>query len=211
MSRATLSTFIADQMRRQQLNNNTLAEAAGISEGAVRNLLKHGSVPNAKDPDARTLRRVAEALNINPMLLYRLAGYLPSEPNVKSIRAEFVADVFDRLTSEKQEAVLGVLDAMANDVRVSRTVQAIRSDAGNPLAGFDLHSPHLIRIMANTLIAEYQMTEPVDVGKITTDTQVLHNKWGNLPQSTQERIIGLIRYKLTLDYDPTMVETQWRD
>jgi len=139
------------------------------------------------------------------------AGYLPSEPNVKSIRAEFAADVFDRLTSEKQEAVLGVLDAMANDVRVSRTVQSIRSDASNPLAGFDLHSPHLIRIMANALIAAYQMTEPVDIGKITADTQALHYKWGDLPQSTQERIIGLIRYKLTLDYDPTMVETEWRD
>ncbi len=211
MSRATLSTFIADQMRRQQLNNNTLAEAAGISEGAVRNLLKHGSIPNAKDPDARTLRRVAEALNINPMLLYRLAGYLPSEPNVKSIRAEFVADVFDRLSVEKQEAVLGVLDVMANDVRVSRIVQAIKSDAGNPLAGFDLHAIQSIRIMANALIAAYQMTEPVDIRKIDSETQVLHYKWGNLPQSTQERIIGLIRYKLTLDYDPTMVETEWRD
>lgn len=192
------------------MNNSNLAQIAGISEGAVRNLLKHGSDPKAKDPDARTLRRVAEALNIDPLRLYRLAGYLPARPDTRSVRADFVADVFDRLTEEKQEAVLGVLDAMANDLKVTETVQAIRSDKKNPLAGFDVLSPQLLRVMANILIAEHQIAEEVDLGKIAPDTQILQYKWGELPQSTQERIKALIRYKLSLDYDPTMVDPEWR-
>ena len=211
MSKTTLGHFIAENMRRQQINNSNLAEAAGISEGAVRNLLKHGTDPNAKDPDARTLRRIADALLVNPLRLYRLAGYLPPEPDAHSVRAEFVADIFDRLGADKQEAVLGVLDAMAGDVRVSKTVQAIRSDRDNPLAGFDLNSPKLLRVMANALIVQYQMTESVDLSRIEDDAQIMQYKWKELPQSTQERIKALIRYKLSLDYDPTMVDPEWRD
>ena len=198
-------------MQKQQLNNINLAEAAGISEGAVRNILKHGADPKARDPDARTLRRVADALKVDPLLLYRLTGYLPAKPDIQSARATFVANVFDRLNAEKQEAVLGVIDAMAGDKQVTETVQSIRSDADNPLAGFDLHAPNLIRIMANLLIAEYQMTEETDITRIQPDVQLLQYKWRDLPQSTQRRIIGLIRHKLALDYEATMVDPEWRD
>jgi hypothetical protein len=127
------------------------------------------------------------------------------------VRAEFVADIFDRLGADKQEAVLGVLDAMAGDVRVAKTVQAIRSDRDNPLAGFDLNSPKLLRVMANELIAQYQMTESVDLSRIEDNAQIMQYKWKDLPQSTRERIKALIRYKLSLDYDPTMVDPEWRD
>jgi transcriptional regulator with XRE-family HTH domain len=212
MATTTLGGFIAEQMRRQQMNNSNLAEAAGISEGAVRNLLKHGLDRSAKDPDARTLRRVAEALDLNPLYLYRLAGYLPPEPDAKSVRAEFVGDVFDRLTTEKQVAVLGVLEVMASDVQVSKTVQAIRDDTNNPLAGFDtVLSPRLLRMMANTLIADYQMSEPTDIDRIAPDKQLLNYRWDALPQGTQERIKALIRRKISLDYDPTMVDPEWRE
>jgi hypothetical protein len=211
MPKTTLGSFISENMRRQQINNSNLAEIAGISEGAVRNLLKHGSDPKAKDPDARTLRYVADALNINPLRLYRLAGYLPAKPDTRSVRADFVADVFDHLPQEKQEAVLGVIDAMASDATVTRIVQSIRSDAKNPLAGFDLQSPYLIRVMANILIAEHKMTEEVDLKRITSNSQILQYKWSDLPQSTQERIKALIQYKLSLDYDPTMVDPEWRE
>jgi transcriptional regulator with XRE-family HTH domain len=210
MSKATLGGFIADQMRRRQLNNLNLAQAAGISEGAVRNLLKHGSDPSAKDPDARTLRRVAEALRLDPILLYRMAGYLPTEPNANSVHAEFVADVFDSLSPDKQDAVIGLLEAMADRASYRRILRAMRDDSKHPLAGFDLESPYLVRIMANTLIAELQMTDPVEVERIPPEQQIIQYKWGDLPQSTQERIKSLIRHKLSLDYDPTMVDPEWR-
>ena len=211
-SRATtLGGFIAELMEKHQHSNRSLAAVAGISEGAVRNVLKYGIDAKAKEPDARTLQQVANALGVNPLRLYRLAGYLPPAADSHSVRAEFVADVFDRLPVDKQEAVLGVLDAMADSQSVSRTVQEIRSDAANPLAGFDLQSPRIARLMANELIVKYQMTEMADIDQIKQDAQVFQNKWKDLPQATQERIKALIRHKLSLDYDPTMVEPEWRD
>lgn len=207
----TLGGFIAELMEKQQHSNRSLAASAGISEGAVRNLLKYGREPKAKDPDARTLQSVANALGVNPLRLYRLAGYLPPAPDVHSVRAEFVADVFDRLASDKQEAVLGVIDAMADNSTVNRVVQEIRNNPSNPLAGFDLHQPRITRLIANELIVEYQMTEVVDIDKIEPDAQVFTNKWSDLPPGNQERIKALIRHKLTLQYDPTMVDPEWRD
>lgn len=206
----TLGGFIAELMEKHQHSNRSLAAAAGISEGAVRNLLKYGRDGRAKDPDARTLQQVANALGVNPLRLYRLAGYLPPTPDTHSVRAEFVADVFDRLPTDKQEAVLGVLDAMADSPLVTTTVKEIRSDSLNPLAGFDLLNPRITRLIANELIVKYQMTEVVDTDRIEPDAQVFQNKWKDLPQATQKRIKALIRHKLSLDYDPTMVDPEWR-
>jgi len=149
-------------------------------------------------------------MGVNPLRLYRLAGYLPSIPDTHSVRAEFVADVFDKLPVDKQEAVLGVLDAMADRPTVTNVVREIRSDRLNPLAGFDLHMPHIVRRIANELIVKYQITELVDVDRIEPDAQVFQNKWKDLPEATQERIKALIQHKLSLDYDPTMVDPEWR-
>jgi hypothetical protein len=206
----TLGGFIADLMERQQHSNRSLATSARISEGAVRNLLKFGIDKNAKDPDARTIQQVAHALGVNPLRLYRLAGYLPPVPDTHSVRAEFVADVFDKLPPDKQDAVLGVLDAMADNPSVRMTVKDIRSDSSNPVSGFDLNMPIIARVIANELIVKYQMTEPIDVSRIEDDAQVFIYKWGDLYPSSQERIKALIRHKLSLQYDPTMVDPEWR-
>jgi hypothetical protein len=207
----TLGKFIADMMRKQQHNNMSLAVVAHVSEGVIRNLLKYGIDPNAKDPDPRTLRSVADALGIDATMLFRLAGYIPPKAYTNSVRAEYLADVFDELASEKQDAVLGVLEAMSESYTRKKTIQLMRKEVANPLAGFDLQSPRLVKVMANELIARYQMTEPVDVDRIEQDVQVVHHQWKALPQSTQERIKALIQHKLSLDYDPTMVDPEWRN
>src|SRR4051794_28586427 len=110
----TLGRFLADLMRSQNHNNSSLAAVAGVSESVIRNLLKHGTDSRAKDPDPRTLRRVADALGVDAMMLFRLAGYLPPQADANSVRAEYLADVFDELPPEKQDAVLGVLEAMSD-------------------------------------------------------------------------------------------------
>lgn len=207
----TLGRFIADLMNKAGYTNRSLATAAGVSESAIRNLLKYGVDGDAKDPDARTLSRVAEALNVDALRLFRLAGYIPPQPAAHSPRGDYLADIFDHLPAEKQDAVLGVIEAMVPSPQQKAAVQAMREDASNPLAGLDLNFPGILRLMANQLILRYEMSEPVDVGRIEDSAEVLQNRWGNLPRSTQERVKALIRHKLSLDYDPTMVDIDWRD
>jgi transcriptional regulator with XRE-family HTH domain len=207
----TLGAFISDLMRRQQTNNVSLAAAAGVSEGVIRNLLKHGIDSRAKDPDPRTLRQVADALGVDAITLFRLAGYIPPQANVNSVRAEYLADVFDELPPEKQDAVLGVLEAMTDSDLRRQKIHVMRQAPSNPLAGFDLNSPGLIRLLANKLIAHYQMESPNESERIEPEVQVHGYKWKDLPASTQQRVKALIEHKLSLNYDPTMVDPEWRD
>ncbi|HML23764.1 MAG TPA: hypothetical protein PKD09_19060 [Aggregatilinea sp.] len=207
----TLGAFIAALMNEQQHNNVSLAELAGVSEGVIRNLLKYGVDPKAKDPDARTLRKVADALGVNSVRLFRLAGYIPPAPDANSVRAEYLADVFDDLPPEKQDAVMGVLEAMAEAPRKKTIIQEMRQDSHKALAGMDLAFPEMIREAANQLIAQYAMTAPADVNRIESDAVIVGNQWQDLSPATRKRITALIRHKLSLNYDPTMVDPEWRE
>lgn len=207
----TLGQLIADLMNQKNHSNRSLAAVAGVSDTAIRNLLKFGLEANAKDPDARTLRRVADALGVDALKLFRLAGYVPPQRDAFSVRAEYLAETFDELPPEKQDAVLGVIEAMADKMQRKAAIRQMRSDPKHPLAGIDLSLPNLARLMANHLIAQYQMTEAADIASIEPDAQVLQYKWSDLPQATQQRVKALIRHKLSLDYDATMVDPEWRE
>ncbi|MBZ0308718.1 MAG: helix-turn-helix transcriptional regulator [Anaerolineae bacterium] len=207
----TLGQYISYLMQKHGYNNSTLAAAAGISEAGVRNLLKHGLDSQAKDPDPRTLDRVATALEVNTEYLFRLAGYLPPADDANSVIAEYLADVFDSLSPEKQDAVYGVFEALAEQTRVKANVQLLRESPHKALEGMDLAVPGVIRETANRLIADYRMYSALDVDLIEPDKMVLGNKWMDLPLSTRRRILGLIKAKLNLDYDPTLVSPEWRE
>lgn len=207
----TLGKFLADLMKKHNHNNSSLAAVAGVSESVIRNLLKHGIETRVKDPDPRTLRRVADALDVDAIMLFRLAGYIPPQANANSVRAEYLADVFDELPPEKQDAVLGVLEAMSSNLTRKERIHVMRETPSNPLAGFDLTAPGLIRLMANQLIAHYQMEAPYESDRIEPDVQIQGYTWKDLPLSTQQRVKALIEHKLSLNYDPTMVDPEWRD
>lgn len=207
----SLGSFISELMRKHDHSNRSLAQVAGVSDTAIRNLLKFGVESGAKDPDARTLTLVAKALDVDALRLFRLAGYIPPLPSAHSVRADYIATVFDSLSPEKQDAVLSVLEAMADKSDHRSALEQMRADSKNPLAGLDLALPNLARLMANELIAHYQLSDPVQVESIPPDAKVLHYTWKDLPVSTQERVKALIRHKLSLDYDPTMVEPEWRE
>lgn len=208
---STLGRFIADLMAKHDHTNRSLAASAGVSESAIRNLLKVGEEKSAKDPDARTLSLVAKALDVDALRLYRLAGYIPPEPSAHSIRADYLAEMFDLLPTEKQDAVLGVLEAMIDQPAERKAIQDMRQNPENLLAGIDLVSPRLARTLANELIAEMQMKHANEIMRIQPETKVLKYMWKDLPASTQQRVKALIRHKLSLDYDPTMVDPEWRD
>jgi transcriptional regulator with XRE-family HTH domain len=206
----TLGQFIAELMLNHQYTNRSLATAAGVSESAVRNLLKVGTDEKTKDPDARTLSLVAKALNVDALRLFRLAGYIPPMPVSHSVRADYLATVFDELPKEKQDAVMGILEAMADKPKHKSAIQQMRDDPSNPIAGIDVSLPNLARLIANHLIVQYELTEPVEASVIDPEAQFLQYKWKEFPPSTQERIKALIQHKLSLEYDPTMVDPEWR-
>lgn len=206
----TLGEYIAELMEKQQFSNRALASRADVSEGAVRNLLRYGKDTSAKDPDPRTLSKVAVALGVSPLRLFRMAGYIPPEPTAHSARAEFLAKTFDMLTNEQQDAVMSVLGAMASTISQRQAITKMRDDPANPLAGLDLDAPDLARQMANELIVRYHMTEPADVERIEAEAEVMSYTWKDLTPSTQERVTALMRHKLSLAYDPTMVDSDWR-
>jgi transcriptional regulator with XRE-family HTH domain len=206
----TLGRFIADLMVKHDHTNRSLAAAAGVSESAIRNLLKVGEEPRAKDPDARTLSLVAKALDVDALRLFRLAGYIPPMPVAHSIRADYLAEIFDELSTDKQDAVLGVLEAMVDKSDHKSVIREMRGEPSNPIAGIDIAMPNIARLMANHLIVQYQMTEPVEASAIDPEAQFLQYKWKDLPKGMQERVKALIRHKLSLDYDPTMVDPEWR-
>jgi len=206
----TLGRFLSELIRERKLNNSTLGQAAGVSESVIHNLLKHGIDPKAKDPDPRTLRAVADALRIDALMLFRLAGYIPPAADANSVRAEYLADVFDTLPTEKQDAVMGVLEAMSDSRTAKATIQVMRERRHDPLAGLELNFPAMLREAANQLIVRYEMMSPAEVSRIEADEKVLGNTWGSLPPDTKMRITALIRQKLSLEYNPTMVDPEWR-
>jgi transcriptional regulator with XRE-family HTH domain len=207
----TLGRFIADLMVKHDHTNRSLAAAAGVSESAIRNLLKVGEEPRAKDPDARTLSLVAKALDVDALRLFRLAGYIPPMPAAHSVRADYLAEIFDELSTDKQDAVLGVLEAMVDKSDHKSAIREMREEPSNLIAGIDIAMPNIARLMANHLIVQYQMTEPVEASAIDPEAQFLQYKWKDLPKRMQERVKALIRHKLSLEYNPTMVDPEWRD
>jgi len=203
----TLSELISFVMEFKNHSNRSLAAEAGISEGAVRNLLKYGEEEGVKEPDARTLRAVADALDIKPATLFKLAGYLPRERVNNSWQAVYVADVFDRLPSDKQDIVMGVLEAIVNSPEEKAKIQERRQRAQKKQMLGSV--PTIVREAANTLIVRYGMNSPDDVENIEDETWVVGQRWDRVDPQLQEQIIALIEHKLTLDYDPKMSTPDW--
>ena len=209
----TLGDFIAELMEQKDHSNRSLASAAKVSEGAIRNLLKYGRESRAKDPDARTLTNIAKALDVDALRLFRLAGYIPPAPAAHSLRADHLAGLFDQLPTEKQDAVLGVLEAMMDTPEKKQAVQEFRNDPQKLLLGMDLAKPRLISDLANHLIIQLDIVDAYAARREIVDPEavLLTHRWESLSRATQERVLALVRHKLSLEYDPTMVDPEWRD
>ena len=209
----TLGRFIAEMMAKHDHSNRSLAAAAGVSESAIRNLLKVGEEKRAKDPDARTLSLVAKALDVDALRLFRLAGYIPPAPAAHSLRADYLAELFDRLSIEKQDAVLGVLEAMMDSNDAKQDIRDLRDNPGKLFAGIHLDNPGIVRTLANQLIIQLDIADAWAARPEIIDPEMylLFYRWKDLTPTARERVLALVRHKLSLDYDPTMVDPEWRD
>src|SRR3990172_273609 len=114
--RGSLGYFLSQVLHDRSMTNRDLARGAGISDAAISNLLKYGSETKVKAPDAQTLRAIADFLEINPAHLFVLAGYLPAQ-SPTSVRAQIIAEAFDRMLPDRQNALIGVVEALAVDTQ----------------------------------------------------------------------------------------------
>ena len=112
METDSLGYFLTELLHERRISNRALAAGAGVSESVIRNLLQHGIAPGAKDPDPRTLRVVANFLKVDALKLFQLAGYIDSVVPY-SVRAEYLAGLFDKLPLAWQSAILHVAEAIA--------------------------------------------------------------------------------------------------
>jgi hypothetical protein len=55
------------------------------------------------------------------------------------------------------------------------------------------------------------MESPNESERIEPNIKIQGHRWGDLPQMMQKRVKALIEQKLSLDYNPTMVDPEWRD
>lgn len=100
-------------MEAKGLSNRELGKRALISEGAVRNILKVGTSRERSKPDTGTLYRIANALNVNPVILFELSGFVPPKTETHSPEARYIADLYDNADPEIQvriiESALGII------------------------------------------------------------------------------------------------------
>ena len=109
-----LSQLIREAMSRQNISGNMLAQAAGVSEGTIRNLLKENTDPDATGPQALVLKAVCTVLGLDEIRIFQAAGFLSPErltPHV-SANAEYLAVRFDRLPPDKQELLMGMVESL---------------------------------------------------------------------------------------------------
>src|SRR5579864_411044 len=115
-----LSQIIREAMDRQNFSGNMLAQAAGVSEGTIRNLLKETSDPDAAGPQAVVLRAVCNVLDLDEIRVFQAAGFLSPDrltPHI-STNAEYLALRFDQLPADKQELLMGMLESLEKLSRI---------------------------------------------------------------------------------------------
>ncbi len=110
----SLSQIIRAAMDRQHISGNMLAQAAGVSEGTIRNLLRENDDPDAAGPQALVLKAVCQVLGLDEIRTFQAAGFLSPDQLIPHIstQAEYLAVRFDRLPGDKQELLLGMLESL---------------------------------------------------------------------------------------------------
>lgn len=104
-----LGVIVQDLMKKQGYTVESLAAAASVPVEIVRELQKYGIDPRTRAPKAPTLRRVAQALGVDPLRLFQSAGYIVTGGAAPSARSEYFRVTFDRLSDEAQEQVIRLM------------------------------------------------------------------------------------------------------
>jgi transcriptional regulator with XRE-family HTH domain len=70
--------WILSQLQEHDWSQADLARASGLTTGAISNYI------NGRTPDKTALRKLAKAFKLPPETVFRAAGILPPEPDLKT-------------------------------------------------------------------------------------------------------------------------------
>lgn len=127
-NQASLSGFLKEILEQRHLSGNQLAQLAGISEGSVRNLLKQGIEEEVSGPHPLVLKAICQALQLDEIYVFQLAGYLSEESVSKIISpaAEYFSLRFDRLSANKQNQLWDMLASLEQSAGILPPAENIR-------------------------------------------------------------------------------------
>lgn len=104
MDKTSFSDWLLEQLRERKWSQAQLARASGLTPQAISNYINR----NVQKPDEDALAALARGLKLPVQTVYRAAGmYLPSQSNFDE-ETEQMVHIFEQLTEEDQEAVLGL-------------------------------------------------------------------------------------------------------
>lgn len=104
-----LGVIVRDLMNKQGHTSESLSAAAAVPLEIVRDLQQYGLDPRVRSPKAPTLRRIACVLGVDPLLLFKSAGYIVSGGTSPSTRSEYFRLTFESLSLAAQEQVIRLM------------------------------------------------------------------------------------------------------
>jgi hypothetical protein len=118
--RNKIAVYYRDLMQQREMSGNQLAQASGVSEATIRKLLEPDVDPDEIGFHPLVLRATSEALGVDTIYVFQLAGYLePKEPSSDLSDEEFYFAVrFRQLPSDKRRLLWEMLQSLerASDI-----------------------------------------------------------------------------------------------
>ena len=117
-----LGQLIRTVMTEQNISINKLAEAAGVGVATISNLLDQGTDSAQSGVHPLVLRKVAEVLGLDQILLFQVAGYLAAEDIERplSLEATYLGICFDSIPLDKQQLLLDMAHSLMGTSGVPR-------------------------------------------------------------------------------------------
>lgn len=98
-----LAEYLNREMRERRLSQHALAQGAGVATSTINRILA------GKPADPETLQGIALYLKIPPEYLYRLAGMLPQEEELRHEVVQLIEHLFAKLPQSDQEEILDII------------------------------------------------------------------------------------------------------
>jgi len=208
----TLGQFLSEILDARHLTARALAEGANVSQSGISNVLQG----RPREPDPRTLRAIADYLEIDVFILFRLLGYVPPASEyygAYSPIALYVATRFEALPDDKQQALLHVMETLAPEPGQKQDLQTLRErlEAGSSeLDDIDKALPEMINDAANYYLTRGEFLSVTAINPKAHEFVSPTQRFGDLSVAARERLVALMRHKIRQISAPYMVDEEYR-